>query len=98
MGPSQLWMGLGSLCFFLQHVNGDQGREDLLAIAPKYPQTIDHWTLIKGWPLRSIEHNTMLVYYIMCKWTNIDLQTRVQWLSPVGNGNFFHFQLVAKKI
>jgi hypothetical protein len=32
----------------------------------------------------------------MCKWTNIDLQTQVQWLSPVGNGNFFHFQLVAK--
>jgi hypothetical protein len=34
----------------------------------------------------------------MCKWSNIDLQTRVQRLSPVGNGNFFHFQLVAKNI
>jgi hypothetical protein len=53
MGPSQLWMGLGYLCFFLQHVKGGQGREDLLAIAPNHKQlTIGHLsyihTLIQG--------------------------------------------------
>ncbi len=45
-GPFTVMDGFALPMLFPPACKGGQGREDLLAIAPKYPQTIDHLTLV----------------------------------------------------